>query len=168
MARKNAALLPNAQVKLGKQALANIKEMERIDVPEGTEDAYRQWIEATRAVEEQSVRVDALQALVEKKGSHDPNWPAYVESLRVLQRRVSAAFGACDKWVFVRDHQHDKKLVSMEDVKATIIDSLSDKIDGLTFSVNYGLLGTKLAQAVRPLASDESAGDPTFCADCAT
>lgn len=166
MARKIAALLPNRSVKLDRDSRVFLKRIEDAEVPEGTEDAYEQWVRATREVEEQAARVDELMPLVEAKGSADPNWPAYQDAIRRYDTAVRAAFGACDKWRYTLAHRFDRVGVPEDEVRAVVIDSLNDKLDDLQFSINTGLLGSKVAQSIRANTSEESAGEPPYCPDC--
>lgn len=55
-----------------------------------------------------------------------------------------------------------------EDLKLTIIDSLSERISeiGVQFTLNYGLLGDKLAREINDVSKEGGASMPILCADC--
>jgi hypothetical protein len=168
MARKSITAIKNAPVKLGKRAQKNIDKLTGLPIPKGTEDQYKRFLETVKTTEEQTVRVDELAKIVDKDGSKHPRWGEYIEALNMLSRRQLAEFGAYDAWAYFCKHKDDKIGVPEEEIRTLIIESLSDKIEGgLDFSVNYGILGSKVAQAIRKDTTDESSGEIPFCADCA-
>lgn len=90
----------------------------------------------------------------------------YKKQLRVVDERMSAMFGWLDRWRYLVLHKDDVVNVPEVEVRAVVIDSLKDKLDGLSFNVNSGVLGTNIAKAIRLQTREESAGDPPFCQDC--
>lgn len=168
MARKSAALLKSTPVKLDKLAKGFLLTLNRQEPVAGCEDSWERHLRAAEEHEEASARAGMLFSVVEKEGgtSSCRTWPAYIEAQKVADRAMSAVFGSLDHYLFAVKHIDDKLGVPIEDIRATVIDSLADKLDGLTFSVNVGLLGAAIATAIRKDTSEESAGEPSFCEDC--
>lgn len=166
MARKSAALLKSAKIKLSKSSTDFLKTVEAMKVPAGVEEHFDRYITRCHELEEQWARVDEIAKLVDKKGSNDPNWPAYLTAHNDLARAQSGAFHALDGLQYAIKHLHDKQGVPVDDIRATVIDSLAGRVDVLTFSVNAGLLGSSIAKVIRKDTSEESAGEPPFCEEC--
>lgn len=93
-------------------------------------------------------------------------WSKFEEAGKAYERAVKSAFGTLDAYQFAVAHKNDKIGVPEEEVRAIVIDSLSDKLDEMEFTLNVGLLGSKVAQAIRKDTSEDSAGDPLYCQDC--
>lgn len=168
MARKSITSVKNAPVTLPKRSQKHIDKLTGLPIPKGTEEHYGRFLAAVKATEEQHVRVDELAKIVDKDGSKHARWPEYIEALNVLTRKQLTEFGTYDAWAYFCKHKDDKVGVPVDEIRSILIDSLSDKIDGgLDFSVNYGILGSKVAQAIRTTTSDESSGEVPFCKDCA-
>lgn len=169
MARKSAALLKSTPVKLDKLAKDFLLALNRQEPVAGCEDSWERHLRAAEEHEEASARAGVLFVQVEKEGgtSACKTWPAFIEAQKLADRALSAVFGSLDHYLFAVKHIDDKKGVPEDEIRATIIDSLSDKLNGLTFSVNPGILGSAIAKAVRKDTSEESVGVPTFCEDCA-
>lgn len=91
----------------------------------------------------------------------------YKKALRMVDARQIAVFGMLDRWRFLVRHKDDPILVPEADIRAIVIDSLSDKFEELQLSSNVGWIGTKIAQAIRQDVSEGSSGRPAFCNDCA-
>jgi hypothetical protein len=55
-----------------------------------------------------------------------------------------------------------------EELKLTIIDSLSERIKEtqIQFNLNYGLLGDKVARAINDMSKDGGASKPPMCEEC--
>lgn len=169
MARKSAALLKSTPVKLGKRSKDMLKWLNAFVPEPGCEDQWERHVKASTKFAETESRYDAICEQVEKEGgsSASPSWPAFEMMGREYMRDMSACFGALDAYTYAVKHLHDKKAIPESEIRAVVIDSLSDKLSALTFSVNTGILGSKLAQAIRLDVTEESSGDPPYCADCA-
>lgn len=92
------------------------------------------------------------------------------ESLRNARRQTMAMFGALDKWQYLIKHKDDPSTepsVPTGDVQSVISASLSDKVESMTFSINHGLLASKLANAIKMDVEEAGAGDIPLCSDCA-
>jgi hypothetical protein len=55
-----------------------------------------------------------------------------------------------------------------EELKLTIIDSLAERLPDLMlqFTINYGLLGDKVARAINDVSKDGGASEPPLCEEC--
>jgi hypothetical protein len=55
-----------------------------------------------------------------------------------------------------------------EELKLTIIDAISARLGdlGLQFTINYGLLGDKVARAINDVSKDGGASTPPLCKEC--
>lgn len=99
-------------------------------------------------------------------GSSHKLWPKFLEAEKAYEQAVRKSFSTLDGYTYAVAHKDDKIGVPEDEIRAVVIDSLSDKLDELEFTVNNGLLGSKVAQAIRKDTSEESAGDPPYCQDC--
>lgn len=88
----------------------------------------------------------------------------FKESLTRIDRAQKATFGAFDMWQYAVAHKDDKVLAVEEDVRSVVIASLDDKLDEIQFSLNGGLLASKVAQAIRQDVSEEDLDVP-LCED---
>lgn len=168
MARKSAALLKSTPVKLlpiDKAFLA--AERKRVPVP-GCEEHWNRYLAAIEKDAETEARLDTVYRIVEKDGgsSSSRHWPAFKEALRAKERDSSAVFGALHAYLYYVKHKDDKVGVPEQELRAIVIDSLSDKMDELQWTIQPGLVASKVAQAIRNDTTEESAGDPPFCSDC--
>lgn len=168
MARKSAALLKSAPVKLTKIDAAFIKTMGKFVPYEAAKEQWSRVLDAAQNEAEAEGRLDALYRQVEREGGHSSckSWAAFQEALRASHRAGARTLASIDAYLYAVKHADDKIHVDEAEIRAVIIDSLSDKLGDLQFSVNSGLLGGKLAQAIRKNVSEESAGDPPYCSDC--
>lgn len=95
---------------------------------------------------------------------------SFDEALRNSRRQMMAMFGALDKWQYLVKHKDDPSTdpkVPTGDVSAVISVSLSDKMEDMEFSVNYGLLASKLANTIKMDVEEAGASDIPLCSDCA-
>lgn len=155
-------------VKLSKLSKSFLSQLAAITPVEGCEEQWQRYVAAATEHENTQARLDLIFRSVEKDGgtSSSRSYPAFMEQTKVADRALHAAFGALDSYLFATKHVNDKTAVAETELRATVIDSLEDKLDELQFSVNIGLLGSKVAQAIR---SDviEFDYDVAFCQDCA-
>jgi hypothetical protein len=168
VARKSAALLDDQPVKLNRLSRDFLVQLGKFEPTEGCEDAWNRYLKAAREHEEMVSRYDSVTAQVEREGGHPDckSWPAFEALGKKVDARMQSAFGALDGYRHAAKHVNDKAKAIENEVRSLVIDSLDDKMDELQFSVNGGLLGSKIAQAIRDDVSDDSAGEPMFCSDC--
>jgi hypothetical protein len=85
----------------------------------------------------------------------------HAEQLKMLGRVVMTKKGE-----IVRTEIEAPKV--SEELKLTIIDSLSERLPDLelAFTINYGLLGDKLARLIDDVSKDGGASVPPLCEDC--
>lgn len=168
MARKSAALLKSTPVKLSKAQKEGMAELAKRVPVEGCETQWARFLLVNTKHEELTARYDAVAAQVEKEGgtSDCPSWSAFQKINGEWLRSVSATFGAFDAYTYAVAHKDDKIDAAQAEVRAIVIESLADKLDGLTFNVNSGVLGSNIAKAIRNLVSEESSGDAPYCQDC--
>lgn len=164
--RKSAASLKKQPVKLSKLSLDFIAQVEAMPVEPGTEKQHEAYVQACIELEEADTRAQILADKVDKLGPSDPAWPAFDAALHELQKAQKRCFGMTDGFVYATNHINDAVMVPEEDLRAIANDSLADKLDELQFSVNYGLLASKVAQSIRKDAAEGDAGNPPFCGDC--
>lgn len=126
--------------------------------------------------EEQAAKLKELDAKVDsmisdktkdglKKGV---TMETFDEALALSRKQALAMFGSLDKWRYLVKHKDDPSTepsVPTGDVMAVISASLSDKIEDMQFSVNYGLLASKLANTISMDVGEGDAGDVPLCAD---
>lgn len=89
-------------------------------------------------------------------------------ALTACRRQCLKMFGALDKWRHLVEHKDDPitgPSVPTAEVTSIISMSLSDKIEDMEFSVNYWLLASKIATAIKMDVQEGGAGDIPLCAD---
>jgi hypothetical protein len=168
VARKSQAVLKSAVLPLGKidsKLLVTLKKLPDHPV-EGFEQQWERYLHAVEAHGQSSAKVDMLFKVVDKKGHNHPDWPAYRAALDDMEHKYRTEIGAWDAYRYAVKHKDDKIGAPIEDVRAIVNDSLAPMIDGLQFNLNHGLLASKVAQAIKVLTIEESAGEPPFCTDC--
>lgn len=101
------------------------------------------------------------------------DWLAHVnehaEALGLNRRVASERPTTYDDVGFRDDVTKIVKVEVNEELKLTIIDSIQGRLEELQlqFSVNYGLLGDKVARAINDVSVDGNASEPPLCAECA-
>lgn len=170
MARKSPAVLKSAVLPLSKldvQLLGKLKEFPGHPI-EGCEEQWQRYILAVEANAQSWAKIDALAKVVDKKGSNHPDWPAYKAAMADQERTSRAEFGAYDAYHYAVKHRFDKIGAPVEDVRAIVKDTLQAALaDGeLQFNNNFGLLASHVANAIRPLTSEEDLGIPPLCPEC--
>jgi hypothetical protein len=93
-----------------------------------------------------------------------PKW--YDHLNKVIPKATNDMFRAWDAFAFKVKHKDDVVPALEEDIRGVVIDSLSDKLDELEFTLNVGLLGSKVAQTIRDIVADQDMGQPPLCGDC--
>lgn len=169
MARKPSALLKSVPIKLSKSATKYIDHERKRKPVVGCEAQYTRYIEALEKAADADARLDAVYKIVEKEGgtSSSEHWGAFQVALRESAKAGVIVFGALDAYVYKSKHINDVELVNEDELRAIVIDSLSDKLEGVLFTVNHGILGSKVAQSLRHVAVEAEVVEPPLCADCA-
>lgn len=169
MARKSAAVLKSAKLKISDRDAKFIKEAEKREVPEELRPEWDRYLLALREEADAEARVDALLAIVEEEGgsSAAPTYPAFQTALKAAQQASATVYGSLIHFLNREKHIGDAKLVDESELRAIVIDSISDKLDAVRFSINNGILGSKVAQSVRKLVQEVDPVMPPLCADCA-
>lgn len=167
MARKSAELLKSTPVKLGTLAKDFIKRIEKVTPAEGCEDQYRRYVTAVVKAEESCARYDALFERVEREGgtSSCKSYPSFMAAGDEYSRMARSAFSALDSYLYAAKHINDAKLTEEDELRDIIIASLSDKLDELQFTLNTGLLGSKVAHAVKHNVTEHTFEDMPLCDD---
>jgi hypothetical protein len=101
-----------------------------------------------------------------KKGVEQEDYKA---ALSLVDAKRQAMFGWLDRARHLELHKDDpptEPLVPEEDVRAVVGASLSDKMDEVQFTVNYGILGSKIAHAIRMDVDEGESLDVPYCQDC--
>jgi hypothetical protein len=168
MARKSAALLKSTPIKLSPLDKKFLAKAQQYTPDPAAKEQWNRYLAALEKDAEAEARLDVVYRQVEKEGgsSSAKSYPAFMEALRLKEREASSVFGALNAYEYAVKHKDDKVGVPEEEVRAIVIDSLSDKLDDLQFELNFGLLGAKVAQEIRKDTIEENAGDPPFCSDC--
>ena len=166
MARKSAAMLKSAKPKIGKHDAALLKRLERMTPEPGFEEQWERYLAAERVHAEETARYDALFHQVEREGggSSAKTWPAFIAQGKRVDQTFRASIGSLDAYMHAVKHKDDKVNVPEDEVRGVLNASFSDKLDDLSFSVNYGILASKVAQAIRK-DTQEAALDVPYCAD---
>lgn len=166
MARKSVAVLKSVSVKLHKRDEKLLADVAKKGTPEGTEGAFKVYLDAGHATADAWMRMDMLGKAVDKKGSNDPQWSLFQEAANEYTRRSSLEMRALDNWLHAIKHMHDDKFVAEVDLRSLVIDSLSDKTDVLQWSLKAGLLGSKVAQTIRESSIEFEFDGIPLCPDC--
>jgi hypothetical protein len=87
-------------------------------------------------------------------------------SIRAIDKSQKAMFASFDAWRYSCKHINDPIMVSIEDIRAVVIDTLTDVMDELDFNIKPGLLGHKVAQVVVPMVQEAEYDDIPYCDDC--
>lgn len=163
MARKTALLKITVEgiPKAWRWQIDNLKKFVPV---EGTEQRWDRHVTATAERLKQQARFDQACDLHEQHNSDESRALMKVEGDK-LNRLMHAEFGALDAWTHQCKHMNDKILMPEEDVREVVIASLSDKLEELQFTVNYGMLGGKIAQAIRHTVSEDDTMVPPLCAE---
>lgn len=166
MARKLSALIK--PVKVSKVDKEFYEYLAGREVEAGFEEQWDRVLKAEQIHAEEHARYDLLYQQVGKEGgsSDAPSWSAFMAQGKKSDQTLKAVLMALDGYEYAVKHRFDKVTAENSEVRLTIIDTLSDKLDELDFSINHGLLGSKVAQAIRESVSDGFEGVPILCQDC--
>lgn len=85
-------------------------------------------------------------------------------SLEGVAKLGMIAFRSFDAWQHSIAHKDDIENVPVEDVRGVLTASLSDKLGDLKFTVNYGILASNVAKAIKR-DTQEAELDVPYCAD---
>jgi hypothetical protein len=168
MARKSAVLLKSTPVKLDKTARVHIAQIEKFVPVEGCEDHWQHYVNAVRVHAEEEARWDAITRLLSADGKEQDSkhWPAFVAQGARVDQTMKAQFGAYDSYQYRVRHKDDKVGVPEPEVRAVVIDTLAEGVEDMQFSINHGMLGSKVAQAIRKDTSEGESVEPPLCIDC--
>jgi len=133
--------------------------LKRLTPVPGTEEHYARYVGMVEKRLTQHARFDQACDLYDAHMTDDAR-ALMREEGKLLDQRMSAEMGALDRWRYACEHLNDKVLVAEEEVRAVVLASLSDKLEGIDFSLNHGLLGSKVAQAIRKNVSEETMEAP--------
>lgn len=165
MARKSTTLLKSAEIKLPMISKRAIEATENMFIPDGVDLAvHRRHVDALKALEEQYVICDRLGAKI--NGFRDKGYDKFIEAQRTLSIRQSQVFSTYEGLAHAIKHANDVKYAAQEEVRATISESLTDKVDEIQFNINIGLLGSNVAQAIRNQVVEVAMDDIPLCEDC--
>lgn len=143
--------------------------MKKRGTPEGTERAFDYYFEMATKHAEAEARLDAISKLVDKGknagSSQHEMWPSFMAALLEAEKAGVREMRAFDAWRSAVKHMHDDIKVSEDDLRAVVKDSLADKVGELQFNLNAGLLGSKIAQAIRDIVIEHETGDIPLCQD---
>jgi hypothetical protein len=171
VARKSAktTILKSTRVPLTAAQKRDLSEFSKRFKPvEGLEDLWRRHLKAQEANAHAWARFELLAARVDKKGYLHPEWPAFMQSGDDLEKAQRVELGTWDAYNYAMKHRFDKIGAPESDVRAIAKDTLQAALaDGeLQFTNNFGLLASHVAQAIRPLTTEEEIGDPPLCHEC--
>jgi hypothetical protein len=168
MARKTVATVRSAPVKIDGISKRFLASEEARDPVLGCEVEWNRYLIACREQADSDARLKVISAIVDKEGgtSSAKHWPDFSAALSASQRASSAVMGSLSAYLYRVEHINDDKLVVEEELRAIVIDSLSDKLEGLQMTINSGMLGSKVAQAIRTLVIEDEAIEPPLCPDC--
>lgn len=139
-----------------------------IEPEPGFEEHWQRHLDAMDRFHKAEREYDKVFEKVEREGgtSSSKSWGKFEEAEKVYLRAMQAAFGTLDHYVHAVAHKDDAVYVDEKEVSAVVKDSLSDKLDELEFTLNIGLLGAKVAQAIRKDVTEGMDSEPLFCQDC--
>lgn len=173
MPRKSAALLKDAKFDIHPAWKDQIKWLRKYKPAEGTEEAWSRHVDAVEERAREMTKYDQLTEAIDKahaagKEPDDEVRAAWKESGKKYDQLINREMLALDKWRYQLLHKDDaptEPSVPEEDVRAIIGASLSDKLDELQFTKNYGLLATTIAHSIRMEVSEGDVGEPPLCND---
>lgn len=142
-----------------------VESMDRFTPVAGTESQYNLYVKSVSDRLKQQARFDEACELHGEHNSDDSRALMKLESAK-LEKLLRRELHFLDSWRATVRHLHDKVGVPEEDVRKIVIASLDDKLDNLDFSMNKGILGSKVAQAIRKEVSESEINAP-LCANCA-
>lgn len=101
-----------------------------------------------------------------KKGVTQEQYDAALKRCDVTSRVLFQTF---DGWHFLDKHKDDPppvELIPHADLLATAKDTIEENLDNMQFTVNFGLLASKVAAELRPFASEDDSLEAPFCGRC--
>lgn len=161
MPRKQVILKITAGDKIPKEQRWQLDSLRRITPVVGTEESYGRFVSMAEKRMLQQARFDQACDLHDKYMTDESRRLMKSEG-KTLDQRIMAEMGALDRWRHACEHLHDKVAVPEEDVRNIVNMSMSDKLDGVDFKLNHGLLASKVAQVIRQNVTDFE-GDVPFC-----
>jgi Zn-dependent oligopeptidase len=173
MPRKNSAQLKDGPVTLSKDAEKHLALLAQCPRHPATEEHYQHALSASRAVEEQWVRVNAIQV----ESSSDPNWNAFQESMKKLGRLQADELTAYNIWrryeelakeADARDADPTQTNVEREDAKTLIAEALAESGAELQwdFKNGTGLLADTLSKTIFGFLVRDEAQEAPLCESC--
>jgi hypothetical protein len=163
MARKTALL--KIKDEIPKDWLWQVDNLKKFEPVEGTEDQWNRYV--TSVVQRLKQESRFAQACDNHDSAHtDESYKAMKAEGDLYSRRMLSELGALDAWRHACKHVDDKVAVAEDEVRAVVLASISDKLESLQFSVNGGILGSKVAQAIRKDVTEVELDAP-LCQDCA-
>jgi len=166
--RKTQALLKSSPTKLLAPDKAHMAWLSRQTPAEGCEDAWEHYVKAVQEEGETYARYDAVYRQVEKEGgtSACKSYEAFLHAEHVWATKAQAALG------FLDSYERAKKMVGVpvvaaeDDLRAIVGASLGDNMDGIQINLkSIGLLGARVAQAIRHDVIEEESTDIPLCQD---
>lgn len=127
------------------------------EIPAGTEDEHNRYVQADKEYTKAWRDLDKYKEGTEK-------WWRHLNE--VIPKATQNMFRSWDAFWYKVAHKDDPVLVSLDEVRNVVVVSMQDKTDELEFTLNSGLLGSKLAQAIRELVHENEVGEPPLCPEC--
>ena len=164
--RKSQALLKSAVVKPSASAKEHQAWLAKFVPAEGCEEVWAHYVSAVKESDEAYARYDALGKQVEKEGgsSSAKSWEAFQAAGHVSTIKTQAVFGYHDAYVRCVKAIGVPVVAAEDDLRAIVGASLNDNMDGLAINLkSIGLLGARVAQAIRGDVIEEESTDIPYC-----
>lgn len=162
MARKSAFLKLKDVVKVPKEWQWQIDNLKKLTPVAGTEERYERYVTSVMVRLKQLAKFEQACELHEQHLSVETRKLMKKEGDK-LSNYIHAELGALDAWRHQCKHIDDVALAGQDEFRSIVIASLSDKLDELMFSVNGGILGSKVAQSIRDLVSEDDTLEAPLC-----
>ena len=163
MARKTAILKITAGDKVPKDWQWQIDNLKRFKPVAGTEGQWARYVGAVEKRLQQLARFEQACDLHDKFLSDESRALMHFEG-KDLDRMTLREMQLLDAWRDTVAHINDAVIVPEEDVRNVVNMSITDKIEVIDFTLNHGLLASKVAQALRKNVT-EFDGDVPLCAE---
>lgn len=140
-----------------------------VDKDKEIDDAFRMWKRLEKKQDELDAAVDAMISEKTSDGlKKGVTMEEFDKALLACKRHLAQVFSAMDRWRFLVRHKDDAPTepeVPVDEISPIVSASLSDKLDGVLFSVNYGILAHKVANAIKMSVHEGDPGDVVLCDD---
>lgn len=153
MARKTALLKITAGKNVPKDWQWQLDNLKRFTPVEGTEEQWTRYVDAVEDRLKQQARFDQACDLHDEYLSDESRALMHAEG-KDIDKMILREMRFLDAWLYMTKHINDAVAVPEDEIRNVVIMSVSDKIEALDFTLNHGLLASKVAQSLRKDATE--------------